>query len=123
MASPGIPDPTTTAHPAAGTDLAAAAADVQDPQRGLRAVAALRRLTDELELKQVEAALAAGLTTVVTVSAYTADEDFTGAALVVTSLGDPDGEPARVLADPLQLGVTDLVTLEHLSRLIRRPEE
>lgn len=61
MASPGIPDPTTTAHPAAGTDLAATAADVQDPQRGLRAVAALRRLTDELELKQVEAALAAGL--------------------------------------------------------------
>ena len=27
MASPGIPDPTTTAHPAAGTDLAATAAD------------------------------------------------------------------------------------------------
>ena len=38
----------------------------------------------------------------VTVSTYTADEDFTGAALVVSSLGDPDGEQATVLADPHQ---------------------
>ncbi|XNY99984.1 hypothetical protein ACL90Y_09520 [Micrococcus luteus] len=60
MDSPDRPDPTAAA-PDGGTDLAAVAADVADPQRGLRAVAALRRLTDELELKQVEAALAAGL--------------------------------------------------------------
>ena len=50
---------------------------------------------------------------VVTASSYTDDEDFTGAALVVSSLGDP-GEPARVIADPLgctpgpQLGLADL---------------
>lgn len=60
MPTSGHPDP-TPADPASRTDLAAVAADVADPQRGLRAVAALRRLADELELKQVEAALAAGL--------------------------------------------------------------
>ena len=36
----------------------------------------------------VQAAVAAGLRTLVTVSSYTADEDFTGASLVVSSLGD-----------------------------------
>ena len=45
----------------------------------------------------LQAARAAGITTtVITTSSYTADEDFTGAALVVDSLGDPDGPPARV---------------------------
>jgi hypothetical protein len=49
------------------------------------------------------AALAAGLTCAVTTSAYTGEEDFTGAALVVTSLGDPPPQEtvARVLSDPL----------------------
>lgn len=41
--------------------LAQVAADLSDPQAGLRAVASLRSLTDRLELKQVEAALRAGL--------------------------------------------------------------
>ena len=36
------------------------AADVRDPLQALRAVVALRRLADTLELRQVEAALAAG---------------------------------------------------------------
>lgn len=49
------------------------------------------------------AAIAAGLTTVVTTSAYTADEDFTGAALVLPHLGDPD-EPI-----PPTQGADDLV--------------
>ena len=66
----------------------------------------------------LRAALAAGLTTVVTVSAYTAEEDFTGAALVVSSLGDRDGEPARVLADPHGLHPGDEVTLADLTRLL-----
>ena len=48
----------------------------------------------------LRAALGTGLACVVTVSTYTAGEDFTGAALVVTSLGDPDGEQTTVLADP-----------------------
>ncbi|WP_420896470.1 hypothetical protein [Actinomyces naeslundii] len=37
------------------------AADTTRPEAGLRAVAALRRLTDTLELAQVEAALRSGM--------------------------------------------------------------
>ena len=37
------------------------AADITRPEDGLRAVAALRRLTDTLELAQVEAALRSGM--------------------------------------------------------------
>ncbi|SDD34673.1 hypothetical protein [Auraticoccus monumenti] len=37
------------------------AADTEDPARGLRAVASLRVLTESLELRQVEAALRAGM--------------------------------------------------------------
>lgn len=44
----------------------------------------------------LEAALAAGLTTVVTVSGYTAGQRFEGAALVLSDLGEPDA-PFRVL--------------------------
>jgi beta-phosphoglucomutase-like phosphatase (HAD superfamily) len=44
------------------------------------------------------AAVAAGLRCVVTVSSYTAEEDFNEAVLVVSSLGDPD-QPARILAN------------------------
>ena len=41
--------------------IAAHAADISDPRQGLAAVASLRRLTDALELAQVESALRAGL--------------------------------------------------------------
>ena len=44
------------------TRAARAAADTTDPRAGLRAVASLRTLTDSLELRQVEAALRAGMT-------------------------------------------------------------
>jgi len=47
----------------------------------------------------LRAALAAGLRTVVTVSSYTRDEDFVGADLVISSLGDPEGEVTTVLHD------------------------
>jgi HAD superfamily hydrolase (TIGR01509 family) len=43
------------------------------------------------------AALAAGLKTVITTHAFTTDNDFSGAALVVDQLGEPD-RPMRVLA-------------------------
>lgn len=43
-------------------------------------------------------AVGADLTCVVTVSTYTENEDFSEAVLVVSSLGDPDGEQARMLA-------------------------
>ncbi|MFI5975535.1 HAD-IA family hydrolase [Streptomyces sp. NPDC051452] len=47
-------------------------------------------------------ALGAGLVCAITTSAYTGEEDFTGAGLVVTSLGDPPPREviARVLSDP-----------------------
>jgi hypothetical protein len=45
----------------------------------------------------LQAALQAGLTTVITPSSYTQDEDFTGAALVISHLGEPI-EPLQVLA-------------------------
>lgn len=41
--------------------LAEKASDLTDPVAGLQAVATLRRVTDELELAQVEAGLRAGL--------------------------------------------------------------
>jgi DNA-binding XRE family transcriptional regulator len=43
------------------TEIAHAAADTTDPRAGLRAVAALRRLSDSLELRQVEAGLRVGM--------------------------------------------------------------
>lgn len=69
------------------------------------------------------AALAAGLTTVITVSTYTAEEDFSGAALVLTSLGDAPDKAARVLADPHRLELGDEVQLADLARLIRLEKE
>lgn len=69
----------------------------------------------------LKASLAAGLKTLITVSSYTGEEDFTGAALVVSSLGDAD-EPARVLSDPLQLGPGSEVTLETLDAILAAPE-
>jgi HAD superfamily hydrolase (TIGR01509 family) len=66
------------------------------------------------------AALAAGLSCLVTTSSYTHDEDFGGAALVVSSLGDADGEPTEVLDDPHGLrpaGLVDLTILEQIHGL------
>jgi HAD superfamily hydrolase (TIGR01509 family) len=45
------------------------------------------------------AAVDAGMRCVVTVSSYTRDEDFSEAALVLSSLGDPGGEVCEVLAN------------------------
>jgi HAD superfamily hydrolase (TIGR01509 family) len=47
----------------------------------------------------LRAALAAGMKCVVTVSGYTREEDFTGASLVLTCLGDPSDELCVVLAN------------------------
>ncbi|MGZ8582847.1 MAG: HAD-IA family hydrolase [Actinomycetota bacterium] len=57
----------------------------------------------------------ARLTCVVTASSYTEHEDFSEAVLVVSSLGDPDGERARVLANrgvPEPDGYVDLGDLQ-----------
>ena len=47
----------------------------------------------------LEAAIGAGLGCLVTVNGYTEKEDFSEAILVVSSLGDPDGERTTVIAN------------------------
>ena len=54
----------------------------------------------------LDAAHAAGITCVVTVNDYTRNEDFGTAAMVVSSLGEPDGERTQVLADASGVPVT-----------------
>ena len=64
----------------------------------------------------LSASRAAGIPTLVTLSTYTAGEDFSGAAAVVTDLGEP-GAAARVLhGDPLPRGYVDIA---YLARLVR----
>lgn len=67
------------------------------------------------------AARAAGLRCIVTVSSYTAEEDFRGASLVVSELGDPDGPSAQVLADPLRIEPGPVVGLAELQRILQHP--
>ncbi len=66
----------------------------------------------------LEAATAAGLRCVVTVNGYTEDEDFSEAALVVSSLGDPGGEPTRVIANRSRAAPGDWVTLRDLENCL-----
>jgi HAD superfamily hydrolase (TIGR01509 family) len=71
----------------------------------------------------MRAALAAGLRTIVTVSGFTRDEDFTGASLVVTSLGDPSvGEAAEELSNPFGVSVTGVVSLATLQAVLLAPQ-
>lgn len=81
-------------------------------------LAATDALVIEDSANGLQAALAAGLATVVTVSSYTAAEDFTGAALVVSSLGDPAGPAAEVLADPLGIRPNGYVRLADLAAVL-----
>jgi HAD superfamily hydrolase (TIGR01509 family) len=60
------------------------------------------------------AAIGAGLRCLVTVSDYTAEEDFSEAAMVVTSFGDPGGEPTRVLANRSRGMPGEWITLDDL---------
>ena len=66
------------------------------------------------------AALGAGLVCAVTTSAYTGDEDFTGAAIVVTSLGDPPPRETvtRVVSDPFAVRPGPYVVLADLAALL-----
>jgi HAD superfamily hydrolase (TIGR01509 family) len=66
------------------------------------------------------AAVGAGLRCVVTLSSYTAGEDMSEAALVVSSLGDP-GDPARVVARRVAVDPGELVTLADLDRCRTEP--
>jgi HAD superfamily hydrolase (TIGR01509 family) len=64
------------------------------------------------------AARGAGLTCVVTVSDYTAAEDFTEAALVLSSLGDRDN-PMTVIANRTAVPVSGSIRLRDLEAILR----
>jgi beta-phosphoglucomutase-like phosphatase (HAD superfamily) len=64
------------------------------------------------------AAIAAGLPCLVTVSTFTEQDDFTDAALVVSSLGDPGAEHSRVLSNPSKVTIEDCVSLSAIKELI-----
>lgn len=66
------------------------------------------------------AATGADLTCVITVNDFTAGEDFSEAALVVSSLGDPGGERTKVLASRGQAAPGDWVTLADLAAVLPR---
>jgi HAD superfamily hydrolase (TIGR01509 family) len=68
------------------------------------------------------AAVGAGLRCVVTVSGYTAQEDFGEAILVLSSLGDP-GEPTEVLANRSAAHPGEQVTLADLDICRTQPKE
>jgi HAD superfamily hydrolase (TIGR01509 family) len=62
----------------------------------------------------LEAAHAAGLRCLVTVNGYTETEDFSEAMMVVSSLGEPGGEPVTVLANRSSAELKGSVTLADL---------
>jgi HAD superfamily hydrolase (TIGR01509 family) len=69
------------------------------------------------------AAVAAQLACLITVSTYTALEDFHEATLVVSSLGDPEGERTRVLANRTARAVQEWIVLADLEACMRTGPE
>ncbi|SDU83454.1 HAD-IA family hydrolase [Jiangella alkaliphila] len=65
------------------------------------------------------AADGAGLRCLVTVNGYTEHEDFAEAALVVTALGDPDGEHTTVLANRSAARPGEWITLDDVAALLK----
>jgi HAD superfamily hydrolase (TIGR01509 family) len=68
----------------------------------------------------LEAAHLAGLRTIITVNAYTEHEDFSAAALVVSSLGDPDTERIRVIENRSQAMPADFISVADLEACVGR---
>ena len=68
------------------------------------------------------AATGAGMRCVVTVNDYTRSENLTAADLVVTCLGDPNGERAEVLAGGEGLRFEGLVTVDLLRQIAQREQ-
>lgn len=64
------------------------------------------------------AAVGAGLRCLMTVNGYTQEEDSSEAALVVTSLGDPDGERTNVIANRSRATPGDYITLADLEAVL-----
>jgi len=61
---------------------------------------------------------AAGTRCVVTVNGYTANQDFSGADLVVSELGDANADAIQVLSNPHGLEDTHHITLAHLRAIM-----
>ena len=53
-----------------------------------------------------------------TINGYTEEEDSSEAILVVSSLGDPDGERTRVIANRSQASPADYITLADLEAVL-----
>lgn len=66
----------------------------------------------------LRAARAAGLKCVVAVNGYTREQDFSGADLVVSELGEPDAAPVEVLANPHGLSGLEYISLDHLKAIM-----
>ncbi len=64
------------------------------------------------------AAVGAGLRCLMTVNGYTEEEDSSEATLVVSSLGDPDGERTRVIANRSKATPGDHITLADLAAIL-----
>lgn len=60
----------------------------------------------------LQAAIQAGLTTIVTVNDYTQDQDFTGAGFVVNHLGEPDNPLTTLAGDFQNCSYLDVKTLQ-----------
>jgi dihydroxyacetone kinase phosphoprotein-dependent L subunit len=69
----------------------------------------------------VLAATGAGIACLVTVNDFTAGEDFTGAAMVVSSLGDPGDAPIAVLANRSRATPGEWITLADLDSIKGAP--
>lgn len=66
----------------------------------------------------LEAATAASMKCVVTVSSYTKEEDFSSAAIVLSCLGDPGGEVCEVLANRSAARPTGYFKAEDLEQVL-----
>jgi len=84
-------------------------------------LAPARTLVIEDSGNGLRAARGAGLPVLITVNDYTRDENFDEAVLVVTTLGDPGGEQAVVLADRTGRGPGGILELADLEACLSAP--
>jgi HAD superfamily hydrolase (TIGR01509 family) len=94
------------------------APDIYELALGLLEVPRAEAIVVEDSRNGLLAATGAGVTCVVTVSEYSAGEDFGESPLVVSSLGDP-GDPLTVVANRSSLTPSGELTLEELRLLAR----
>ncbi|WP_024444905.1 HAD-IA family hydrolase [Mycolicibacterium iranicum] len=93
------------------------------PDIYLRALAGIEVLPSDAVVVEdseigVRAAQAAGLPVIATWSAYTSEEDLSGASIVVDSLGEPGGPHLAVTVNQSHLPIVDTIVLEHVRGLL-----